>query len=110
MENEIVSQVVIAGLCSYVLERLKKSSWFPVIDMNTKKLNSFVAAGMAAAASIGINFQYDQTAGTLLISGLTLATFHHVIWDFAKQYLFQQMVYDTAIKKKEVKNGNGTNS
>jgi hypothetical protein len=36
--------------------------------------------------------------GTLLISGLTLAGVTHGAWEYVKQLVFQQLVYDGVIK------------
>lgn len=100
MESEILSQVVVAGLSSYVMERAKKSPYLPFLTMETKRLNGVIAAIVSAVATIGIHFTYDSSAGTLMITGVGLTSLRHGLWDWAKQYLFQQFVYDTAIKNK----------
>lgn len=99
--HEIVSQVVISGLIGYSLEFLKKTRFFPWLTMETKRANRAVAWLIALCAAIGIHFQFDATAGQLVITGLTLTGITHGLWEYAKQLVLQQLIYDGVIHEKE---------
>jgi hypothetical protein len=95
--NEVVSQIAIAGLVAYALEFMKKSKLFPWINMEKKKLQRTLAMLAALVTAIGVHYQYDAATTQFVISGSLLAL-RHGMWEFGKQVLFQQMIYDGIIR------------
>lgn len=97
--NEVVSQVIISGLIAYSIEFMKRTPFFPWLRVEQKKLQRWISAGAALVAAAGIHYQYDSIHGALMITGLTIAGIRHGLWEFAKQFVLQQMVYDGIIKE-----------
>jgi hypothetical protein len=100
MENpgEITAHFTSAAAIVYGIEYLKQWGAFSWITTDSKKLNRIISAIVALVVSLGITFQYNKTTGDLIIHNLTLTTLG-VLWDWAKQYLAQQVIYDGVIAK-----------
>lgn len=100
MENpgELTAHLTSAAAIVYSIEYLKSWKAFSWINVDSKKLNRVVSAIIALITSLGISFNYDKTTGDLIIHNLTATTLA-VVWDWAKQYLAQQILYDGVIQK-----------
>ena len=71
METVFLAQVVLGAVVVYVLEWIKRARWVTFITIETKKLNGFLAKAAALLMAVGIHYEFDATAGTLMITGLT---------------------------------------
>lgn len=96
--NQFGSAIIVA----YFLEALKHSRFFPLLsDENTKRYK-MIAGGIAAfLVTVGIHYTFDYNPtgnGVLTITLPTLEQFGHAIFDFAKQWAFQQGAYDSMVK------------
>lgn len=97
--NEFEAQLVIAGLVAYALEFIKRAEWFPWLTADTRTANRLVAAAVALVAAVGVHFNYDASQGVLTISGLTMSSLRHGLWEYGKQLVFQQGWYDAVVAK-----------
>lgn len=79
------TQMAVAGIISLVIGWLKKSKWCPWITTETAKVNRVVMILLSGLGTLGIHFTYSHTAGTLLITGLTWATFGAGLWHWVVQ-------------------------
>lgn len=77
------TQMAVAGIISLVLGWLKKSKYFPWITAESSKVNRAAMIVLSGLATLGIHFSYS--AGTLLISGLSLATIGAGLWHWTVQ-------------------------
>jgi hypothetical protein len=98
--SELSAALVVSYMAVHVIEWLKRARWFPLLDRYTDKANQMASAIIAVAASIGIGIQFDTTAGTLLITGLTYVTVQNVVIDALRQFVMQQIGYRLLIKPK----------
>ena len=98
--GELSAHLTTGAVIVYGIEWLKKSPWFSRITPETKVLNRIVSAVLAAIASVGISWQYDAHLGQLVITGLTWSTVAVSAWEFLKQFVMQQLVFDGVIAKK----------
>ena len=72
MDQSMMQDQFSLGLISvWVIQRLKALKWLPFVTDNTEKLNRFLSALGAAAASVGLTIHYDPTGGVMTLSGLT---------------------------------------
>lgn len=96
--SQIGNSLGAATVAVFLLEWLKKQPWFTWLsEESTKRVKTIFAAVFAVASVVGIGYVWNPDAGTLTITGLTLAglvtglvTF---LWTFAKQYAFQKIAY-----------------
>lgn len=109
MQGDLVTtQLTVAMVVSYGLERLKQWQRIPWVTQETAKLNRILAAGAAAAAAVGIHASFSQEAGVLTITGLTLAGIAHFGWQWLSSFVFQELTYRVAIKNGGVRAATGT--
>ena len=99
MESDITAHLTIGAVIVYAIERLKSLAWVRWITPDTKILNAWLSATLAAAAAVGISVTFDPTGGVLTITGLTLQGTLTGIWEWLKQYAVQQLLYDGVIQK-----------
>jgi hypothetical protein len=98
MENEslnlIVNQLTAGGLAVWLIQKFKaKLAKVGVVQEAVSKIARVMAALVAALAAIGISFAFDPSAGVLTISGLTWSTVGVGIWEWARQYVVQQVMF-----------------
>lgn len=93
MEQLLQNQVGIGFVVVWLLQKAKTASWFPLVNAGTDKFNRFLSALAAAAATIGITWQYDPTGGVLTVSGLTLASVGSFLMTFISQGAIQEGLY-----------------
>jgi len=108
--NEMISsQLGGAVLLAYVLQWAKSSKLVPWISEHTKGINYVITGLLALVAAVGIHYQFDATSGTLTIGGLTAGSITHGLWEWCKQWAFQQAsanVITTKTIAEAVKEGN----
>ena len=98
MADIVTTQITASALVVYALELLKKASWFPWINRSSDVLNRMVSGILAVATALGIHTKFDAQHGTLLITGLTLASVAHFAFDWLRSFVFQEMIYKGIIK------------
>lgn len=98
MEQELIGSAVIAWMVAKGIEIAKGLSWLP-LDATTERLNWWAARGLAAATAVGIHFTFDPQAGSLVITGLTLAGIGHAVLEYAKQLFLQEVAYKKFIRE-----------
>lgn len=101
MENtgELTAHLTSGAVAVYLIEWLKSKQWFPFLTADTKTLNRLISAVTAFVAAVGIGFNYDAGAGQLVITGLTWSTILIGGWEWAKQFVLQQVLYDSVVQK-----------
>ena len=96
----VVSQLTLGAVASWVLEALKKASWFPVLsDESTKVAKVFWAALTSLLAVTGLSYVYDPTAHTLLIQGFSLTLVANAVWHWLTQFVMQEGWYQAVFNK-----------
>jgi len=92
--------VVLAWVASWIVQKLKNWEWLTVIAPGAVKANRVLAALLAAAAVVGIHFQYTADTGTLVITGLFATSVITLAIQWAFQFLAQEVVYRNLLKPK----------
>jgi len=77
-----------AAVISFTISFLKKQSWFPWLTADTEKLNRMVAIGLSAFAALGVDFEFNHAAGTLVITGLHLTAILVACWHMVVQFVY----------------------
>jgi|GraSoiStandDraft_29_1057270.scaffolds.fasta_scaffold2489831_1 hypothetical protein len=102
MADIVTTQITASALVVYGMELLKKASWLPWINRSTDTVNRIVAGTLAVGTALGIHTKFDPQHGTLLITGLTLASIAHFGFDWVRSFVFQEMIYKGVIKPRMV--------
>jgi len=98
----VVSQVTLGAVSSWVLQALKKASWFPVLnESSTTMLKYFWAAVTSLLAITGLSYVYDPAAHTLLIQNFSLTLVLNAAWHWLTQFVMQEGWYQAVFNKVE---------
>lgn len=92
-ESLILSQIGSSALVVFLLQKAKESKWFPFLTTETAKLNRVVAVIAAGLVSVGVHTTFDKSAGTLVITGLTVSGILHGLWAWLNSYAVQHSIY-----------------
>lgn len=95
--STLETQATLAVAMPYLLQWLKGRAWFPFMSYTSGTMNRWMTALIAFLTSLGIHTVYDASAGTILISGLTLAGIAGGVQHAALQWAGQHFVYKALI-------------
>jgi hypothetical protein len=91
-------------ITAYLLQWLKKSTWFTPLGIEAINARAnFIASVLAAGvASIGVSYTYDLQTGVLAIGGLTAANMTHGLGHWAGQWIAQHIGYKAFVLPSEL--------
>ena len=99
-----------ALISSIIIQWIKKSQLdiFNLFGSEKNKAfaNQCLSIIVAFITSIGIGYKYDATAGTLILTGLTIASLQHGLWHWMLQWISQHVAYKTLIVPQELQASN----
>jgi hypothetical protein len=99
-----VSQIALGYAASAILERLKNASWFPWLKQEGTKTKNIIAAIIASGVAItGINYVYDPSAHTVLLTNVSFVMVAHAVWSWFTQFALQQGWYELRYNKAPTK-------
>lgn len=90
--NELPANIGAALALVPALEWAKRSG-SPFLTWVNQQTAPLLAVMAAAAAAAGIHFSFDHTAGTLMITGLTVTAVMQGVFEVSKQWLGQHWIY-----------------
>lgn len=95
--GELTAHLTSGAVAVYAIQYVKSQSWFPWMNTDTKVLNRYVNGILAAVSVMGISWSYDPSVGgTIQIpAAMVIAS---GLWEFAKQYILQQVIYDGVVE------------
>jgi len=88
------SQLASAALLAYLLKWLQRTDWVPYVTEHTRGINRALTGVMSLAATVGIGYNFDTTAGVLTITGLHLSSVAAGLFAWIQQWAFQQAASD----------------
>lgn len=101
-ESVLTIQAVFAFVASWFFEWWKNNPKLAGISNDTQLwVQRLVAAVVAIGTSVGIGYNFDPVAGTLLLTGLTWNGIMWGGWEAFKQFMIQEFVYRSAFKGKQ---------
>ncbi len=90
-------QLTASAVIVFLINALKKASWFPWLNAQTDKLNRAVALVFSGLAALGIHTSHTWSASSgvfvLTVKGLTLAGILAAAWAWLKSFAVQEFVY-----------------
>lgn len=99
----LVSQITLGAVSSWLLQVLKKASWFPILQEDSEKFIKVLWSIITSACAItGLSYTYDPTAHTLLITNFSFALVLHAGWSWLTQFVMQEGWYQVAFKPKAI--------
>lgn len=102
-ESLIATQFSSAAVVVWIIQYLKSAGRLAWITQDTGRLNRVISAVLALATAAGIHYQFDSTAGTLTVTGLTLTNGLHFMWAAAQQFIGQELLYEAVYSPKKVR-------
>lgn len=108
MDANPISQVTLASIAVWIIEKAKSSSRLPWLGQGTDNLNRFIAVLIALTTAAGITWSFYPDTGTLTVEGLTLQNMLRLLWLAVQQLACQEVIYRTAVKKRPSSTHQGT--
>ena len=96
--EDAMSHLTAGAVVVYALQWLKAAGWCRWVTQDTKTLNRSLSAVAAALIAFGISATGDATAGWTISIPPAQALIAGV-WEWVKQFVVQQLVWDTAVQK-----------
>ena len=97
--EQIQTQVVLAAVLSYIVQKMKGSRYFPWITAETSKVNRTAAIILSGLATLGIHIvcsKVDHTCTVSWVDGMTVAT---GMWHWASQAILTHGWYKAVSSK-----------
>ena len=103
MIDQLPVQSVVGIVAAFILQWLKKASWFPLLTARTDKIIQVVwSAGIAGASALAISISFDPAIpGRVILDGLTWSHVGNGLFLFLWSMLSQQLGYRAMIKPPE---------
>jgi hypothetical protein len=97
----VQGQTLVAALVAWLIQRVKLSQKFPAFSEQSSKLAKVVISAVLAAGSVlALDFTFDATAGTFIVTGLTWTNMSHGVVAFGYSLLIQHGTYEGLLKPK----------
>ena len=96
--NLFGAQGLVMVVLPFLLEWLKKSTWFPWLAKGSVVWLRVWSAAVAALSSYGVMIQSDWTIGHHAIDGLTASVGLEMVGRFVAQLLGQEAIYRRVVK------------
>jgi hypothetical protein len=98
--NPLMTQIALSAWSAALIQYLKNSKWFPLLQDGSNTLNRIASAFLALCTAVGIHIAWNHgdVPGSYMIavSGLTLTGVGMGIWHWAVAYTFNEMTYKGA--------------
>lgn len=95
--TDTTATLTASAISVYIIQKLKSANWFKLLGPNTKYMNIAASLFTAAISATGINFAFNESAGTLTITGLTLTGILTALWTWGKSFVLNEMIYQGTI-------------
>ena len=96
--NEIMTHLTTGAVVVYAIEWLKRWPQFRWLSAARGAVNRTVSAIAAAGIAFGISATGDATTGwTITIPSVTVLV--GGVWEWVKQIMLQQVIYDGVVQK-----------
>ena len=109
-QNFLLTSGGTALISALIIQAMKKSELtifnFVGTDSNKARANLYLSIVIAFFTSLGIGFKYDETAGTILLTGITSAGILHGLWHWFVQWVGQHIAFKTLIMPQELQSMN----
>lgn len=96
--SDITAHLTTGAVVVYGLEWLKRAGWCRLVSADTGALNRLMSGVAAALMAFGISASGDATTGWV-IHVPSVAVLIAGLWEFSKQFVVQQLVYDGIVQK-----------
>jgi hypothetical protein len=97
VQTDTTATLTASAISVYVIQILKNWKWFKLLTSNTKYMNIAASLFAAAISATGIGYTFNETSGTLTITGLTLAGILAALWTWGKSFVLNELIYQSTI-------------
>lgn len=100
--EDAYAHVTTSALIVYLIQSLKSWSVLSWVTEDSERTNRILSILAALIASTGITWTFEMAEGTLIVHGLTWWGIGAGLYEWAKQWVTQKMIYELAAKPKVV--------
>jgi len=101
--NLPITEFTLSATIVYVLQLLKKASWFTWVKAEAAKANRVASIVLAFVGSVWTQWQWtlDPTTNThtLVISGLSWAAVGLAVWHWLSHFAMQETIYQVTANR-----------
>jgi hypothetical protein len=105
VSNVLSTQVAAAAATVWIMQKLKSSSWFPLLQHGQKAASRAASLLVAFFVSIGIGYTWNRNADgshVLILAIPTTAALIIGAWHWFQQFTFHEIIYQATINKLSV--------
>src|SRR5438105_118318 len=102
VSTELPGIISTSALSVAIIQWLKKSKHpsLAFINQHSDNVNIFANIVAAFVSATGLHFTYDSQLGTILLTNLTPAIIRHGVFETARSYAFNWLIYEGIVKKR----------
>jgi len=97
IQTDATATLTASAISVYVIQKLKNSGWFKLLTPDSKYMNIFASIVAAGVSATGINYTFNESTGTLTITGLTLTGILTMLWIWAKSFVINEVLYQGTV-------------
>jgi energy-converting hydrogenase Eha subunit E len=107
VQNVALTTFTSSAIVVYLMQRLKRASWFPLVQENSAKLNRLFSVGAAAIGAMSVEWVWDPSVRSLTIHLPTLWVALVGLWHWLNHLAMQETIYQATYAKAAVAAANG---
>jgi hypothetical protein len=103
MHEALGGQITLSAVIVFLIQLAKNTSWIPKVDINSDKLNRWLAVILSGVAAVGIHWAYDAnfswvSGGVLTIIWPGFNGVVHGAWEWLQSFAVQEWMYRSTVK------------
>jgi hypothetical protein len=102
VSNVLSTQVAAAAATVWIMQKLKSSPWFPLLQHGQKTASRAASIIVAFFVSIGIGYTWNRNVDgshVLILAIPTTGVLALGAWHWFQQFTFHELIYQTTVNK-----------
>jgi hypothetical protein len=93
VQNVALTTFTSSAVVVYLMQRLKRAKWFPLVQEDRAKLNRLFSIGAAAIGAMSVEYVWNPSTRNLGIHIPTLWVAIVGLWHWLNHYAMQETIY-----------------
>jgi hypothetical protein len=99
VENVAISTFTSSAVVVFLMQKLKASKWFPLVQEGRATLNRIISVLAAAASAVAIGWAWNPSARALTIQIPTVWGLMIALWHWLNHYALQETIYQATANR-----------